>query len=43
MRLDHILLSPSVAGRLRDADVDRHVRGWDKPSDHAPVWMELEP
>ncbi len=42
LRLDHILLSPPLAGRLRDAHVDRHVRGWDKPSDHAPVWVELE-
>ncbi len=41
LRLDHILLSPTLADRLRSADVDRHVRGWDKASDHAPVWVEL--
>ncbi|WP_370896444.1 exodeoxyribonuclease III [Chryseobacterium gossypii] len=42
IRLDHILLSPAVAGRLRAAGVDKHVRGWEKSSDHAPVWIELE-
>ena len=31
-----------MAGRLTDAGVDRHVRGWDKASDHAPAWIELE-
>lgn len=42
LRLDHILLSPALAGRLKAADVDRHVRGWDKASDHAPVWISIE-
>lgn len=42
LRIDHCLLSPAIAGRLGQAAVDRHVRGWDKPSDHAPVWIELE-
>jgi exodeoxyribonuclease III len=41
LRLDHILLSPDVAGRLAAAGVDRHVRGRDNASDHAPVWIEL--
>jgi exodeoxyribonuclease-3 len=41
LRIDHFLLSPSVAGRLVAADVDRDVRGWEKSSDHAPVWIEL--
>ena len=41
LRLDHLLLSPSLAGRLRTAEVDAHVRGWEKTSDHAPVWIEL--
>jgi exodeoxyribonuclease III len=41
LRIDHLLLSSSVAGRLRAADVDREVRGWEKASDHAPVWVEL--
>jgi exodeoxyribonuclease III len=41
LRIDHLLLSPSVTGRLVAANVDRQVRGWDKASDHAPVWIEL--
>jgi exodeoxyribonuclease-3 len=41
LRLDHFLLSPPVAGRLGAAEVDREVRGWEKASDHAPVWIEL--
>jgi exodeoxyribonuclease III len=41
LRLDHLLLSPSVAGRLMGAGVDREVRGWEKASDHAPTWIEL--
>lgn len=41
LRIDHVLLSPELAGRLRAAGVDRDVRGWDKASDHAPVWVEL--
>ncbi|EIZ78015.1 exodeoxyribonuclease III Xth [Novosphingobium sp. Rr 2-17] len=41
LRIDHLLLSPSLADRLVDAQVDRHVRGWEKTSDHAPVWVAL--
>ncbi len=40
-RIDHLLLSPSAADRLMDAGVDKGVRGEDKASDHAPVWIEL--
>lgn len=42
LRIDHVLLSPSIASRLRDAQIDREVRGWEKTSDHAPVWIELD-
>lgn len=42
LRIDHFLLSPAVVPRLRAAGVDRHVRGWEKSSDHAPVWIELD-
>lgn len=42
LRIDHFLLNPKIAGRLKAAGVDRHVRGWEKTSDHAPVWIELE-
>ena len=41
LRIDHLLLSPSLADRLEDAQVDRHVRGWEKTSDHAPTWIRL--
>jgi exodeoxyribonuclease III len=41
LRIDHVLLNAAVAGRLAAAGVDRDVRGWEKPSDHAPTWVEL--
>ncbi|MDQ3845933.1 MAG: exodeoxyribonuclease III [Bacteroidota bacterium] len=41
LRIDHLLLSPQLDNRLLAAGVDRHVRGWEKTSDHAPVWIEL--
>ena len=41
LRIDHLLLSPSVATRLVAAGVDRSVRGAQRPSDHAPVWIDL--
>jgi exodeoxyribonuclease-3 len=40
-RLDFVLLSPSAAGRLQRAEVDTAHRGREKPSDHAPLWIEL--
>jgi exodeoxyribonuclease III len=43
LRIDHLLLSPQIAPRLRAAGVDRYVRGWEKTSDHAPTWIELAP
>jgi len=42
IRIDHFLLSPQIAPRLKAAGVDRDVRGWEKTSDHAPVWIELK-
>lgn len=41
LRIDHLLLAPVVAKRLKAAGVDRQVRGWDKSSDHAPTWIVL--
>lgn len=41
LRIDHLLLSPPLAGRLVAAVVDRNVRGREKASDHAPAWVEL--
>ncbi len=43
LRIDHLLLSPALAGALTAAGVDRAVRGREKPSDHAPTWIELNP
>ncbi|TCK34822.1 exodeoxyribonuclease III [Paraburkholderia sp. BL8N3] len=42
LRIDHLLLNPQLAPRLRDAGVDRWVRGEPHASDHAPVWIELD-
>ncbi len=42
LRIDHLLLSPSLKSRLKAAGVDRDVRGREKPSDHAPTWIELD-
>jgi exodeoxyribonuclease-3 len=42
LRIDHLLLSPKLTKRLVAAGVDREPRSWDKTSDHAPTWIELE-
>jgi exodeoxyribonuclease III len=42
LRLDHLLLSPALTGRLQKAGVDRKVRGEDGASDHAPAWVVLK-
>jgi exodeoxyribonuclease-3 len=42
LRIDHFLLSPNLVSKLKSAQVDKHVRGWEKSSDHAPVWIELK-
>jgi exodeoxyribonuclease-3 len=42
IRIDHALLSPALAKKLIAAGVDRIPRGWEKTSDHAPVWVELQ-
>lgn len=42
LRLDHFLLSPQLRKRLINGGVDKYVRGWDKTSDHAPVWIDLK-
>ena len=41
LRIDHFLLNAPLKKRLLAAGVDRDVRGWEKSSDHAPVWIEL--
>ena len=42
LRIDHFLLSHHFDKKLLAADVDRQVRGWEKTSDHAPVWIEIK-
>ena len=41
IRIDHLLLSPEAADGLRECAVDKYVRGWEKPSDHVPVWIRM--
>ena len=41
IRIDHLMLSPEAADRLVQAGIDRHVRAWEKPSDHVPVWADI--
>jgi exodeoxyribonuclease-3 len=41
IRIDHILLTPQATDKLLGCGIDKHVRYWDKPSDHVPVWCEL--
>jgi exodeoxyribonuclease-3 len=42
IRIDHALLSPGLAKKLKAAGVSRSPRGWEKTSDHAPMWVEVE-
>lgn len=41
IRIDHAMLSPQAVDRLTLTGIDKHVRGWEKPSDHIPVWVDL--
>jgi len=41
IRIDHLLMSPHAADRLVATGIDRHVRAWEKPSDHVPVWADF--
>jgi exodeoxyribonuclease-3 len=42
IRIDHLALSPQAADRLRGTAIHKHTRGWEKPSDHVPVSIELD-
>jgi exodeoxyribonuclease-3 len=42
IRIDHLLLSPQAADRLKTCAIDQHTRAWEKPSDHVPIWCELD-
>jgi len=41
IRIDHFLLTPQCADLLQDCQIDRHMRGREKPSDHVPIWIDL--
>jgi exodeoxyribonuclease-3 len=41
IRIDHLMLSPQAADRLTTAGIDKHVRSWERPSDHVPVYVDL--
>lgn len=41
LRIDHIMMSPQAADRMVAVGIDKHVRSWEKPSDHVPVWVDL--
>ena len=42
IRIDHLLLSPQAADLLQTSGIDKAVRGRDRPSDHVPVWIDLD-
>ncbi len=42
IRIDHLLLSPAAADMLQSCTIDKDIRGRDKPSDHVPVWIDLD-
>jgi len=42
LRIDHILLSPQASDRLGQVGIDSYLRDQDKPSDHVPIWVDLD-
>ncbi len=42
IRIDHVLLTPQAADLLRDCQIDKEIRGREKPSDHVPIWVDLD-
>ncbi|MGH8109981.1 MAG: exodeoxyribonuclease III [Arenimonas sp.] len=42
LRIDLVLISDALKSKCKNAEIDREPRTWDRPSDHAPVWVELE-
>jgi exodeoxyribonuclease III len=42
IRIDHMLMSPQATDRLVAAGIDKHVRAWQRPSDHVPVWADFD-
>ena len=42
IRIDHILTTPQAADFISSCQIDRDVRGWEKASDHVPVWCDFD-
>ncbi|WP_121063670.1 exodeoxyribonuclease III [Chachezhania antarctica] len=42
IRIDHVMMTPQCADRMVDCGIDKQIRGYEKPSDHVPVWVELD-
>ena len=42
LRIDHFLIRPELRGKLKKGGIDKAFRSWEKSSDHAPVWIEID-
>lgn len=42
LRIDHLLLSPPAVDLLASCEIDKNPRGWEKASDHTPIWCSLK-
>ncbi len=42
IRIDHFLLTPQCADLLKNCQIDKNIRSKEKPSDHVPIWIELD-
>lgn len=42
LRIDHLLVSTALAPQCRESSVDKEPRGWERPSDHAPIWVVVD-
>ncbi|KRS17955.1 exodeoxyribonuclease III [Roseovarius indicus] len=42
IRIDHVLLTPQAADLMTDCQIDKEIRGREKPSDHVPIWVNLD-
>ena len=40
--IDHFICSPMLAERVKNFGIDSFTRGWERPSDHCPIWMEFD-
>lgn len=42
IRIDHFLASPEALDKIKSCGINKELRNWDKPSDHVPVWIEID-